>query len=37
MRELRGHSQGILDMAVSADFSMVITASDDKTCRIFKP
>lgn len=37
VRELRGHAQGILDMAVSPDFSMVVTASDDKTCRMFKP
>mmetsp|Transcript_46697 Transcript_46697/g.119165 ORF Transcript_46697/g.119165 Transcript_46697/m.119165 type:complete len:424 (-) Transcript_46697:17-1288(-) len=37
VRELRGHTQGILDMAVSPDFSMVVTASDDHTCRMFKP
>ena len=37
MRELVGHTQAILDMTVSPDFSMVLTASDDKTARMFKP
>uniref|UniRef100_A0A7S1X1M1 Anaphase-promoting complex subunit 4 WD40 domain-containing protein n=1 Tax=Tetraselmis chuii TaxID=63592 RepID=A0A7S1X1M1_9CHLO len=37
VRELRGHTQGILDMAVSPDFSMVVTASDDRTSKMFRP
>uniref|UniRef100_A0A061QHP1 Ribosome assembly protein SQT1 n=1 Tax=Tetraselmis sp. GSL018 TaxID=582737 RepID=A0A061QHP1_9CHLO len=35
-REWQGHTQGILDLAVSPDFSMLLTGSDDKTCKMFK-
>lgn len=36
LKELTGHQDQLLDMCVAPDYSFVLTASDDKTARIFR-